>query len=89
MFRNLGKQILKVIIRFQIVCFCVGEILQTVKDGEGKDFYPLLIEAAVLERMATNSIIVTGDSGSVFSRFRNIIALSGFLEAVEIAIIAP
>lgn len=35
-----------------------------MKDGEGKDFYPLLIEAAVLERMATNSIIVTGDSGT-------------------------
>ena len=44
--------------------FGFGEILQTVKDGEGKDFYPLLIEAAVLERMATNSIIVTGDSGT-------------------------
>lgn len=41
-----------------------GEILQTVKDGEGADFYPLLIEGAVLERMATNSIIVTGDSGT-------------------------
>ena len=41
-----------------------GEILQTVKDGEGADFYPLLIEGAVLERMVTNSIIVTGDSGT-------------------------
>ncbi len=41
-----------------------GEILQTVKDGEGDDFYPLLVEGAVLERMATNSIIVTGDSGT-------------------------
>lgn len=40
-----------------------GEILQTVKDGEGADFYPLLVEGAVLERMVTNSIIVTGDSG--------------------------
>ncbi len=41
-----------------------GEILQTVKDGEGSDFYPLLVEGAVLERMVTNSIIVTGDSGT-------------------------
>ncbi len=41
-----------------------GEILQTVKDGEGADFYPLLVEGAVLERMVTNSIIVTGDSGT-------------------------
>lgn len=42
-----------------------GEILETVKQGEGADFYPLLVEGAVLERMVTNSIIVTGDSGSV------------------------
>lgn len=41
-----------------------GEILQKVKEGEGADFYPLLVEGAVLERMATNSIIVTGDSGT-------------------------
>lgn len=41
-----------------------GEILETVKKGEGDDFYPLLVEGAVLERMATNSIIVTGDSGT-------------------------
>lgn len=41
-----------------------GDIMATVKEGEGKDFYPLLIEAAVLERMVTNSIIVTGDSTS-------------------------
>jgi putative aldouronate transport system substrate-binding protein len=38
------------------------EILETVKKGEGADFYPLLIEGMVLERMVTNSIIVTGDS---------------------------
>ncbi len=42
-----------------------GDILATVKAGEGKDFYPLLVEGAVLERMVTNSIIVTGDSGTV------------------------
>lgn len=41
-----------------------GEILKTVKEGEGKDFYPLLIEGMVLERMVNNSIIVTGDSGA-------------------------
>lgn len=41
-----------------------GDILKAVKEGEGKDFYPLLVEGAVLERMATNSIIVTGDSGT-------------------------
>lgn len=41
-----------------------GEILETVKKGEGEDFYPLLVEGAVLERMVTNSIIVTGDSGT-------------------------
>lgn len=39
-----------------------GEILKTVKEGEGKDFYPLLIEGMVLERMVTNSIMITGDS---------------------------
>lgn len=41
-----------------------GEIMETVKKGEGDDFYPLLVEGAVLERMVTNSIIVTGDSGT-------------------------
>ncbi len=41
-----------------------GEIMETVKQGEGDDFYPLLVEGAVLERMVTNSIIVTGDSGT-------------------------
>jgi len=40
------------------------EMLQTAKDAKGKDFYPLLIEAAVLERMATTTAIVTGDLGS-------------------------
>ncbi|MHB8131813.1 MAG: ABC transporter substrate-binding protein, partial [Mobilitalea sp.] len=41
-----------------------SEILKTVKAGEGEDFYPLLVEGNVLERMVNNSIIVTGDSGS-------------------------
>ena len=44
--------------------YSFGDILKTVKEGEGDDFYPLLVEGAVLERMATNSIIVTGDSGT-------------------------
>lgn len=39
-----------------------GDILATVKAGEGANFYPLLVEGAVLERMANNSIIVTGDA---------------------------
>lgn len=42
-----------------------GDILKTVKEGEGDDFYPLLVEGAVLERMVTNSIIVNGDAGSL------------------------
>lgn len=41
-----------------------GEILKKVKEGEGADFYPLLVEGAVLERMVNNSIIVTGDAGT-------------------------
>ncbi len=42
----------------------LGDILKVVKEGEGADFYPLLIEPMVLERMVTSSIIVAGDSGS-------------------------
>ncbi len=41
-----------------------GDILKAVKDGEGKSFYPLLVEGSVLERMVNNSIIVTGDAGT-------------------------
>lgn len=41
-----------------------GDIFAKVKAGEGDDFYPLLIEGAVLERMVTNSIMVTGDASS-------------------------
>lgn len=41
-----------------------GDILKKVKEGEGADFYPLLVEGNVLERMVNNSIIVTGDSGT-------------------------
>ena len=41
-----------------------SEILKTVKAGEGADFYPLLIEGAVAERMVNNSIIVAGDAGT-------------------------
>lgn len=50
-----------------------GEILETVKAGEGPDFYPLLVEGFVLERMVNNSLIVTGDSGTanVLSYYMN------------------
>lgn len=41
-----------------------GDIFAKVKEGEGADFYPFLIEGAVLERMVTNSIIVPGDASS-------------------------
>lgn len=41
-----------------------GDILKKVKEGEGTDFYPLCIEPVVLERMVTNSVVVTGDSAS-------------------------
>ena len=37
------------------------EMLQKAKDSKGNDFYPLLIEPAVLERMVCHSSIVTGD----------------------------
>ena len=37
------------------------EMLQKAKDAKGGDFYPLLIEPAVLERMVTCTSIVTGD----------------------------
>lgn len=44
--------------------FGFGEIMKTVKEGEGKEFYPLLVEGAVLERMVTSSDIIVGDSGT-------------------------
>ena len=37
------------------------EMLQKAKDAKGADFYPLLIEPVVLERMVTHSSIITGD----------------------------
>ena len=37
------------------------EMLQAAKDAKGADFYPLLIEPVVLERMVTHSSIITGD----------------------------
>ena len=47
------------------------EMLQKAKDLKGKDFYPLLIEPVVLERMVTHSSIITGDlsSGAVLSYY--------------------
>lgn len=40
------------------------EMLQKAKDAKGKDFYPLVIEPYVLERMVDLTAIVTGDIGS-------------------------
>lgn len=39
------------------------EMLQAAKDAKGDNFYPLLIEAVVLERMVNHSSIITGDLG--------------------------
>lgn len=44
--------------------YTFGDILKKAKEKYGKDFYPLLVEGAVLERMVDNSIIVTGDSAT-------------------------
>ncbi len=59
-----------------------GDILAKVKAGEGDSFYPLLVEPMVLERMATNSIIVAGDSGST-----NL--LSYYLNPEDVALDGP
>lgn len=40
------------------------EMMQKAKDAKGKDFYPLVIEPYVLERMVCLTSIVTGDIGS-------------------------
>ena len=47
------------------------EMLQKAKDAKGGDFYPLLIEPAVLERLVTHTSIVTGDlnGGNVLSYY--------------------
>ncbi len=45
--------------------YTMGDILETVKQGEGENFYPLNVEAMVLERLVDNSIIVNGDVGSI------------------------
>lgn len=42
-----------------------AEMMQKAKAAKGNDFYPLLIEGAVLERMITNTIIVTGDNSTI------------------------
>ena len=42
-----------------------GEIFAKAKEAKGDSFYPFLVEPAVAERMVTNGIIITGDSGSV------------------------
>lgn len=41
-----------------------GDIFAKVKEGEGKDFYPFLVEGAVLERMVDNAVIIPGDAAS-------------------------
>ncbi|MDL2300579.1 ABC transporter substrate-binding protein [Clostridiaceae bacterium OttesenSCG-928-D20] len=52
--------------------YSFGDMFKAVKEGEGADFYPLLIEGGVLERMVTNSIIVTGDeSHAMLSYYLN------------------
>lgn len=43
--------------------FTFGDLFAKAKEVKGDSFYPLLIEPMVLERMATNSIIVAGDNG--------------------------
>ena len=45
------------------------EMLQKAKDAKGADFYPLLIEPAVLERMVNHSSIVTGDTVQILSYY--------------------
>ena len=47
------------------------EMLAAAKAAKGNDFYPLLIEPVVLERMATTTAIVTGDisGGNVLSYY--------------------
>lgn len=44
--------------------YSFGDLLQAAKDAKGDDFYPLNVEAMVLERMVTNTVIVNGDSGT-------------------------
>ena len=44
--------------------YSFGDLLQAAKDAKGDDFYPLNIEAMVLERMVTNYVIVNGDAGT-------------------------
>ncbi len=46
-----------------------GDILAAAKKAKGDKFYPLVIEGAVLERMVTNSIIVSCDTAGVLSYY--------------------
>lgn len=39
-----------------------GDILAAVKEGEGEDFYPLLLDGILLERMVTGSAVISGES---------------------------
>ncbi len=49
--------------------FGFGDIMKTVKEGEGEAFYPMYVEGAVMERMVTGSAIVTGDDNSLLSYY--------------------
>ncbi|MBP5197951.1 MAG: ABC transporter substrate-binding protein [Lachnospiraceae bacterium] len=49
--------------------YSFGDLLAAAKEAKGDDFYPLVIEGAVLERMVTNSIIVNGDTAGVLSYY--------------------
>lgn len=44
--------------------FTFGDLLAKAKQVKGADFYPLVIEPMVLERMVCNSVIIPGDSGA-------------------------
>lgn len=49
--------------------YSFGDILETVKKGEGENFYPMYIEGAVLERMVNNAAIVAGDTNLLLSYY--------------------
>lgn len=44
--------------------YTFGDLFAKAKEVKGDSFYPFVVEPMVLERMVTNSIIVTGDAGS-------------------------
>lgn len=44
-----------------------GDIMKTVKKGEGENFYPMILEGFVAERMVDGVSIVTGDTHQMLS----------------------